>query len=387
MIPAKTAAASGESQGVERAANAGGAGEFHIPSLDGIRAVSFLLVYVSHAGLGHLVPGGLGVTIFFFLSGYLITTLLRIERDRTSRTSLRDFYLRRAFRIWPPFYAVLTFAIVLTLLGWLPEPLRLGSVIAQLCHITNYWLVMVDGSGFPAGTAVYWSLAVEEHFYLVFPCLFILLRRQLNGRGGLQAATLLALCAVVLGWRFFLVLGRDAVPDRTALCTDTRIDSILFGCALALAENPMLDRWRGSRRLWTHWLLPAAALLMVLSLTYRAPWFRETLRYTLQGLSLLPIFVVAIRYPDFGPMRLLNHKLMRRIGLLSYSLYLCHQVILFAVEQKLFRAPLLAGPFALGLSILFAEGVHRFIERPSARARRAFVSTAWLKSAPNPVRA
>src|SRR5664279_4763278 len=76
---------------------------FHIPSLDGLRAVAFLMVFFGHVGAPG-VPGGFGVTVFFFLSGYLITTLLRIERERTGRVSLRLFYLRRALRILPPFY-------------------------------------------------------------------------------------------------------------------------------------------------------------------------------------------------------------------------------------------------------------------------------------------
>lgn len=383
MVAAPDGSTAQTNEAASRLHSAAPAGEFHIPSLDGIRAVSFSLVFLSHAGLGDLIPGGLGVTIFFFLSGYLITTLLRLERDRTSRNSLRDFYLRRVFRIWPPFYTILAFAVVLTLLGVLPEKLRWTSVVAQLGHFTNYWLVFRDGKGFPAGTVVYWSLAVEEHFYLVFPCLFILLRRRLPGRAGSQAGILLGLCALVLAWRFVLVFGRHSLPDRTSLCTDTRIDSILFGCVLALWGNPMLDDWRGSRRLWLGVLLPAALLLMVFSLSFRAPWFRETLRYTLQGIALFPLFVSAIRYPDFAPMRFLNLKLVRRVGLLSYSLYLCHQVILFSIQLHVLpNAPFVAAVVSLVLSLLFAEAVLRFIERPSARARRAFVSTAWLKGAP-----
>src|SRR5438270_10676355 len=80
---------------------------FQIPSLDGLRAVSFMIVFLSHAGLGRFVSGGFGVTVFFFLSGYLITTLMRMEADKTGHVSLKLFYLRRAVRILPPFYIVL----------------------------------------------------------------------------------------------------------------------------------------------------------------------------------------------------------------------------------------------------------------------------------------
>ena len=78
--------------------------EMYIPSLDGIRAIAFLFVFIAHAGLDKIVPGGFGVTIFFFLSGYLITSILRLEASRTHKISLRKFYLRRAFRILPPMY-------------------------------------------------------------------------------------------------------------------------------------------------------------------------------------------------------------------------------------------------------------------------------------------
>src|SRR3954447_14498911 len=93
------------------------AAEFHIPSLDGIRAVSFAIVFVAHAGWGHIVPGGFGVTVFFFLSGYLITTLLRLEAEERGQIGMKQFYVRRVLRILPPFYTVLTLAALLTALG------------------------------------------------------------------------------------------------------------------------------------------------------------------------------------------------------------------------------------------------------------------------------
>src|SRR5512136_1771671 len=90
---------------------------FQIPSLDGLRAISFLIVFIAHAGLGEYVPGAFGVTVFFFLSGFLITTLIRMEFDRLGRLSFKRFYLRRALRILPPFYLVLTGATALAGVG------------------------------------------------------------------------------------------------------------------------------------------------------------------------------------------------------------------------------------------------------------------------------
>jgi peptidoglycan/LPS O-acetylase OafA/YrhL len=154
-----------------------------IPSLDGLRAVSFLVVFAAHAGL-EVVPGGFGVTVFFFLSGYLITTLMRVEAERTGHVSLKHFYLRRALRILPPFYIVLTAATALAEIGFLGDTRpQLRPVLSQVLHFTNYWIAAHGWRGIAPGTGVYWSLAVEEHFYLLFPAVFLALSRlRLTGR-------------------------------------------------------------------------------------------------------------------------------------------------------------------------------------------------------------
>src|SRR5580700_8795245 len=102
----------------------------HIPSLDGLRTVSFLIVFLSHSGLLNIVPGGFGVTVFFYLSGFLITTLMRVERQKTGTVNVRHFYLRRALRILPPFYLVLIVASGLTALKLLPGELEPRVVLA-----------------------------------------------------------------------------------------------------------------------------------------------------------------------------------------------------------------------------------------------------------------
>ena len=109
----------------------------HIPSLDGIRAVSFLLVFAAHTGLGRFVPGELGVTIFFFLSGYLITTLMRSEFERTSSVDLMYFWLRRALRILPPFYLVVLAATLVALILYPPGTVHGPSMAAELLFYAN----------------------------------------------------------------------------------------------------------------------------------------------------------------------------------------------------------------------------------------------------------
>lgn len=220
---------------------------FHIPSLDGIRAVSFLFVFLAH-GVTERIPGGFGVTVFFFLSGYLITTLLRMEYAKRGSISLRNFYLRRVLRIFPPLYIALFGGVLLTLVGVLPGALQLEPVVAQALHLTNYYITSHTTGlvvpGMPTGSNVMWSLAVEEHFYVLFPCLYIVLHR-VTRRAGLQAMVLLAGCLAVLAWRCWLVYGCHVSANRTYMATDTRIDSIM--CGTRLSAKPSATRYRGWR--------------------------------------------------------------------------------------------------------------------------------------------
>jgi peptidoglycan/LPS O-acetylase OafA/YrhL len=352
----------------------------HIPSLDGLRAVSFLIVFIAHAGLERF-PGGLGVTIFFFLSGFLITTLMRVEAAATGGVNLKHFYLRRALRILPPFYIVLFLASVFSFFAYPPTmvpPLRTMPVLSQVLHFSNYWFAARGWSGVAAGTGVYWSLAVEEHFYLVFPLAFLLLERHgISGRG--KAFVFWGVCAVVLLWRCVLVMGLGAASDRTYLGSDTRIDSIAFGCALAVWNSPVLDTGLGpSRVVGTRGVaglvgrigFPLGMALLLGSVLIRNPTFRETLRYSLQGIALTPIFIAAVSRHDQGLFRLLNWRPVRFLGTLSYVLYLTHHVVLYALEMRT-SLPLLArAALALAIATGFAWLVHRFVEKPCARLRR-----------------
>ena len=161
------------------------------------------MVFFAHSGLEKIIPGGLGVTIFFVLSGYLITTLMRIEMERTGTVNFRLFYLRRVLRIFPSCYLVLGLA---ALYGWYSGRMDPWWLLGQVVQLTNYQII---AGGWTApiapNTDVYWSLAVEEHFYLVFPLFFVVLAKlKLAGR---RAAILLLLCALVFAWRCWLVFG------------------------------------------------------------------------------------------------------------------------------------------------------------------------------------
>jgi peptidoglycan/LPS O-acetylase OafA/YrhL len=354
-----------------------------IPSLDGLRAASISIVFLAHTGLRGIVPGFFGVTVFFFLSGYLITTLLRIEFEGSRDISLRGFYVRRAFRIWPLFYLVLMIATVLTALGAYGPPLPLDRLLIfmQFGHLANYAITQHGWYlGRAYGTWVYWSLAVEEHFYLALPVVYLaMLKAAVRPRR--QAAIFLALCLVTLLWRLVLVFAFDAPKERMYVATDTRIDSILFGCVLAVVYNPVLDE-APCREAWLKYAwAPLGTVLLVLSFLPRQPWFDQTLRYTLQGLALLPVFLVAVRFPRWLPCRVLNHPWVRMLGVLSYAVYLVHTVVIGLVEQRI-TSPVALTLVSAAATLLVAWLLHRLVERPFIRLRRRMPMANALTGSP-----
>jgi peptidoglycan/LPS O-acetylase OafA/YrhL len=341
----------------------------YIPSLDGIRAVSFFLVFFSHAGLGGIVPGGFGVSVFFLLSGFLITTLLRTEFARYRRISLGSFYLRRVLRILPPLYVTLALAIVLWRMGKGHPAIPFAGTLAQSLQVANYYEIYADPAVTIPGTGVLWSLGVEEHFYLIFPLLYIWMCPRFPAYR--QALILLTLCAAALVWRCILLFHFHASFVHTYYATDARFDSILFGCVLAIVANPVLhDPLHGWFLRRMKWLLPLCVVVLLGTFLERDEGFRETLRYTLQGLALVPLFIAAIHYQKSLPVLLLNLPFVRFLGVLSYSLYLCHAIIMASIESVWKTSPALTSAVSLAGALCFATLVHYWIERPCTKIRR-----------------
>ena len=339
-----------------------------IPSLDGLRAISISLVFAGHVGF-EVVPGGFGVTVFFVLSGYLITTLLRIEHDKGAGISLRNFYRRRIFRIWPAFYAVLAIAAVLTMAVGLGS----GSVdrlplLGQVTHVFNYFAVFYHGPQTAMwGTGIYWSLAIEEHFYLLLPLLFVIMNRaQLPYRR--QAMVLCSLAGMVMAWRCCLVYGFHVSQARTYYSTDTRADALLLGCALALYRNPVIDEVRESSRAIGGAAI-AGVIAIVASLSYRDFQFREGFRYTIQAAALVLIIRYVILSPKSAAGRVLNAGIVVWLGQLSYAFYLVHQIVVFEVLKHVDgKVPVAAVSFVV--SVVVAYGLQQAVMNPATRLRQ-----------------
>lgn len=346
-----------------------------IPSLNGIRAISVLIVALAHSGF-QLVPGGLGVTIFFFLSGYLISTLMLTEHRKTGRINIAHFYARRGLRLLPPLMVTLAIAYALTYSGWLAGGISKEGLAAQLLYFANYYGLFFDKGGtIPDGTGILWSLAVEEHFYIFYP-LLITIFLGLALRPRLIATFLGIACLAVLAWRFHLALSPNFFSERTYYASDTRIDSIIFGCILAVVLNPVRQKPRSGSMSLAEWTLLAVAVgALLTTLLYRDVVARETIRYSIQGLALMPIFYFAIRYSENPLFRHLNSSWIITLGIYSYAIYLIHHIVIQLIHNNfpnISSNPFLVFPIAFMVSVSFAAAIDRFVDPHFKSLRRKF---------------
>lgn len=353
----------------------------YIPALDGLRAIAFLFVFAAHSTghtLSRLIPATFGVTIFFFLSGYLITTLLRGELEQTGTVSLRDFYIRRALRIFFPLYVA--YLVVFCLDRLLHVPAGNGQgLLSAIFYYWNYARMLSPTTQLPGGLDVVWSLSVEEHFYIIFPLLFLGLSR-LNLRAITKARALLVLCLLGLLWRVYVETHN--FPDSwTYYATDCRFDSILWGSLLALWNNPRYDK--ASPVLQKHGgLLAAVAVITVfLSMISKSIFYRDTFRYSLQGLCLYFIFFFCISASTHRSVRWLENPALRYLGWISYSMYLIHVAILELIGPHLPQRDWITSPVCFVLSVMYAVGIRHTIELPLQNVRRRF------RHAPPPISA
>jgi peptidoglycan/LPS O-acetylase OafA/YrhL len=339
--------------GVRRQAN-------YIPTLDGWRAIAILLVIGAHCtpallhsnSLGRKLAGffthaGYGVDVFFAISGYLIGTLLLKEKQANGRISLAKFYTRRVFRILPPILVYLATICILHRLNILPI-LSTSEVIAVLLFFRNY-----AAGGWYTGHL--WSLAIEEQFYMVIPCLLSMLRWRL---ALITATTLAILSAIVRAveygrYMFFI--------DTMQFRTENRIDALMCGVILALLlQNEEIREWMNRRlSLVTMLLLLAATAAGVLIFN------GQPIRRTIISIALPLLIAHTVLHPDRFWSRWLEYSPLRWIGRMSYSIYIWQMLFLVPNVRRL--GWLQGFPQAFVFILLIAAASYYFIEKPMIR--------------------
>jgi peptidoglycan/LPS O-acetylase OafA/YrhL len=332
----------------------------YLPTLDGWRAVAVLLVVAAHnihsetlLWWQKLPLGSLGVSIFFGLSGLLICTRLIEEHRQRGRISLRGFYVRRAFRIFPPAWAFLAALAVLTAAGVLA--VHWSEFVGSLGFCRNYY----PGDTVRWYTGHFWSLAVEEHFYLFFPALLVCC----GPRRALWISATLALA--VAAWRG--VDTRQHLFERLwpgaggTYRTDLRLDGLLGGCCAAL----LLDRYP---TLFRRLLAPPVVVLLVVGVLAtmhpRVPfphfWCSLLIPWFLAGTVLWPASALS---------RVLEWQPLRWVGRLSYSLYLWQQLWFVGAGNHLAPAlrPFQSWPWNFAALFGCAAASYYLLERPMIR--------------------
>ena len=339
----------------------------YIPALDGIRAFAVLAVISFHFGQRWLPGGFIGVDVFFVLSGFLITTLL-VQRSPAA-FSLPRFWLRRARRLFPAL-ALMLVAVCLYALTTpaLEQSTIRGQGLATLFYVNNWWLLRTGVSYFdayetPSPLLHTWSLSVEEQWYLLFPLLLLglvaLRRFSLRVIGIVCGA--LAVGSVV--WTALLA-EHDADPNRLYLSTDTRAQQLLAGAVLGVIGVAWVRR-HGQRLgpLPTAWVA-VAGWVGAVGLAVMAALWRERTSVPAQ-LLLASVFsallIVGALAPSGRLSRLLSWEPLRRIGVISYGLYLWHWPISIIVTDEETNSPTIV---RLTLTFLAAGLSYLLVERP-----------------------
>jgi peptidoglycan/LPS O-acetylase OafA/YrhL len=332
------------------------------PALDGLRAIAVLLVIARHLQFPLILSGGaVGVGLFFALSGFLITTLLVEERTRSGTVSLRAFYLRRFLRLMPALFFMLVAVIIL---GWM---LGVSGIVHQAVFAAFYagnW-AQITGGYFPV-LGHTWSLAVEEHFYLLWPVVFLLAWRWKGRRAALSIAIGVASLALLLRVGLFF---HGASAARLQYGSDTRADAILVGCAAALLTAGRSGR---SFPLLPRWVAPVAWSGLAV-LLFVQPQGRMMLT---AGLSLIAVCGAVVVTDAVAGRSLfvgvLSWKPLVSVGRVSYGLYLWHYAVIALLLGRLeARMP---SPVAKAVVVLiFAAATlfsYRFVEQPALALKR-----------------
>ncbi|MEA2828083.1 MAG: hypothetical protein QOG43_2522 [Actinomycetota bacterium] len=329
------------------------------PALDGLRAIAVALVMVRHLGQSFGVGGGtVGVGTFFALSGFLITTLLVEERRETGRVDLGRFWVRRACRLLPALTVVL--AAVVAWFGLVEHQSYKGPAVFAALYAGNW--AQIAGRPFGALGHV-WTLAVEEHFYLVWPLLFLALSRLRLRTAALLTLGLAGASTALRGGLF----AAGASPARLQMGTDTRLDGLLLGCAVALALAHAGRRPR----------VPLAAAVaavgvlggLVMVQPYRS--FMLTVGYVLIPLAALTVIGHVVGDGPPSPLTTaLGWKPLAALGKISYGLYLWHLPVYAVLLPHVIDQPLaVRSAVVVAASTAIAGLSYVAVERPFLRLK------------------
>lgn len=340
------------------------------PDIEGLRAVAIGLVLIYHAGVDRLPGGFVGVDVFFVISGFLITGLLIREIERSGRISLREFYARRAKRLLPASGLVLVVTAVLT---WLTVPITQWrtfglDIVGAATYVVNWVLAGRSVDYLAEDVAVspvqhFWSLAVEEQFYIVWPLLLVLvglwLRRRATAR--LRVVLGLAISLVIVPSFVWSVVMTASRPEQAFFVTTTRLWELGIGAFVAIGAA----RWaRLPQRVAVvlGWLGLATVLASGLFLSSSVPWPGYAALAPTLGTA--AVIVAGYTSGRAGPAGLLAARPAVWVGGLSYSLYLWHWPLWVAATNQWGDLGAARGLLVMAASFVPAYLSYRFVENP-----------------------
>jgi peptidoglycan/LPS O-acetylase OafA/YrhL len=307
------------------------------PDVEGLRAVAILLVVLYHAGVPRITGGFIGVDVFFVISGFVITGLLLRERIGTDSTSLAAFYGRRVRRILPAATVVLivTVAASYHYLGFLrgnsiADDARTAGLFVSNFHFASLGTNYLSAQQPPSPLQNFWSLSVEEQFYVFYPSLFLVLA-ALARRWSLRAKLTGALAAVIVGSFVWSVIGTASNPTATYFSPFARAWELALGGLVAVGTTQLGRIPVAVARLMS-WAGLGAIVLAAFLFNAGTPYPGSAVSLPVVGTAL--ILMGGAAQPQWGAESLLGLRPFQMLGALSFSLYLWHWPILTIASQE-----------------------------------------------------
>ncbi|MCC6227280.1 MAG: acyltransferase [Microthrixaceae bacterium] len=349
----------------------------HLPGLDGVRGLAVAAVLLFHGNFAWMSGGYLGVSLFFTLSGFLITSLLLSEHRGSGTIRLRDFWGRRFRRLLPA--AWLTIGVVIVVVWALGdsadvEKLR-GDVWSSTAQVAN-WRFLLAGTSYadlfrgPSPLLHFWSLAIEEQFYVVFPLLVAWALGLARRRHGRPERFLTILLSVIAAVSFLLPVVAGLTVDRTYYGTDTRMGELVMGALLALVFARRRVRLALAQQFWPRTVVAVLGALALVACVVAWVSFERAdplLRVgALPAHSLAATVLIAAAALPSGPIRwLCGLGALQWLGRVSYAVYLFHWPLLtFLTKDRTNLGPVPRFVFVIALSLGLAELSRRYVEQP-----------------------